>query len=303
MQQPAAPRRARGLSEKQLAYVLVAPALFIIFGIALFPILRTFWISLHFMQAQMPGLARFIGLKNYLTIAADVRFWAALKTTVYFAVVSVGLETVLGLAVALLINREFRGRGIVRAAILVPWAIPTVVSAMMWRWMFNDQYGIVNELLKKVGLITSYHAFLGETSSALWSIVAADVWKTTPFMALLLLAGLQVIPGDLYEAADVDGASKLRQFWHITLPLLRPTLLVALLFRSLDAFRVFDLVFVLTGGGPGNSTETLSVYAYKTLFSFLDFGKGSALAIMVFLCVLLVSFLFIKILGADPQKR
>ncbi|HWI53748.1 MAG TPA: sugar ABC transporter permease [Symbiobacteriaceae bacterium] len=298
-----AARRKRGLSEKQLAYVLVAPALLIIFSIALFPILRTFWISLHFMQAQMPGLARFIGLSNYVTLISDARFWAALKTTVYFAVVSVGLETVLGLAVAMLINREFRGRGLVRAAILVPWAIPTVVSAMMWRWMFNDQYGVVNDLLSKVGLIHGYHAFLGEKSSALWAIIISDVWKTTPFMALLLLAGLQVISSELYEAANVDGASKWRQFWHITLPLLKPAMLVALLFRSLDAFRVFDLVYVLTGGGPGNATETLSVYAYKTLFSFLDFGKGSALAVLVFLLVLLVSFIYIKALGADPQKR
>lgn len=296
-------RSRRGLSEKQLAYLLVAPALLVILGIALFPIMRTFWISLHFMQAQMPGLARFIGLKNYITIFKDVRFWASLKTTLYFTGLSVGLELVLGMAIAMLINREFRGRGLVRAAILVPWAIPTVVSAMMWRWMFNDQYGIVNELLMKVGLIDSYQAFLGEKSSALWSIIVSDVWKTTPFMALLLLAGLQVLPGDVYEAADVDGAGKLRQFWYITLPLLKPTILVALLFRTLDAFRVFDLVFVLTGGGPGNATETLSVYAYKTLFSFLDFGKGSALAVVVFLCVMIVSFIYIKVLGADPQKR
>lgn len=297
-------RSPNGLTEAQLGYLLVAPGLLIISLLAFYPILNTFWLSLHRILLQMPFLGRpFIGLDNYLAIFQEIRFWRALRNTAYFTVVSVAIELVLGLGMALLMHRNFRGRGIVRASVLIPWAIPTAVSAMMWKFIYNDQLGVANALLMKLHIIGSPQAWLGETSTAMFSLIFADVWKTTPFMALLLLAGLQVIPEELYEAARVDGAGVWTRFTRVTLPLLTSTILVALLFRTLDAFRVFDLVWVLTNGGPGNTTETLSVYAYKTLMRYLDFGTGSALAVLTFVCVMLISFFYIKVLDVDTGRR
>lgn len=297
-------RSPNGLTEAQLGYLLVAPGLLIISLLAFYPILNTFWLSLHRILLQMPFLGRpFIGLDNYLAIFQEIRFWRALRNTAYFTVVSVAIELVLGLGMALLMHRNFRGRGIVRASVLIPWAIPTAVSAMMWKFIYNDQLGVANALLMKLHIISSPQAWLGETSTAMFSLIFADVWKTTPFMALLLLAGLQVIPEELYEAARVDGAGVWTRFTRVTLPLLTSTILVALLFRTLDAFRVFDLVWVLTNGGPGNTTETLSVYAYKTLMRYLDFGTGSALAVLTFVCVMLISFFYIKVLDVDTGRR
>ncbi|WP_248928604.1 carbohydrate ABC transporter permease [Paenibacillus hamazuiensis] len=290
--------------ESLLAYVLVAPAMLTIGLFALYPILNTIWLSLHELKLNMPYLGKpFVGFTHYAALSGDVRFWASLWNTLYFTFFSVLLELVLGFAIAILINRSFVGRGIVRAAVLVPWAIPTVVSAMMWKFMFNDQLGVINDLLVKIGILDHYIAWLGSRETALWSIIVTDVWKTTPFMALLILAGLQVIPADIYEAAKVDGATRLQQMIRITVPLVKPAVLVALLFRTLDAFRVFDIVFVMTGGGPANSTETLSMYAQTTLMRYLDFGKGSALSVITFVCVLLISFFYIKVLKVDIEKR
>jgi ABC-type sugar transport system permease subunit len=290
--------------ESLLAYALTAPALLTIGLFALYPILSSVWLSLHEFKLNMPFLGKpFVGLQQYVTLSTDVRFWASLWNTVYFTFFSVLLELIFGFAIAILINRSFRGRGIVRAAVLVPWAIPTVVSALMWKFMFNDQLGVINDIFVKAGILDSYIAWLGSKETALWSIIVTDVWKTTPFMALLILAGLQVIPSDMYEAARVDGANRFQQLVKITIPLVKPAVLVALLFRTLDAFRVFDVVFVMTGGGPANSTETLSMYAQTTLMRYLDFGKGSALSVITFLCVLLISFFYIKILGVNVDKR
>jgi multiple sugar transport system permease protein len=290
--------------EALLAYMLVAPAILTICVFALYPIINTLWLSLHDLKLNMPYLGKpFVGFQHYLTVSTDPRFWASLWNTLYFTFFSVLLELVLGFAIALLVNRSFVGRGIVRASILVPWAIPTVVSAMMWKFMFNDQLGVLNDIFVKVGILDHYIAWLGSKETALWSIIVTDVWKTTPFMALLILAGLQVIPADIYEAAKVDGATRIQQLMRITMPLVKPAVMVALLFRTLDAFRVFDIVFVMTGGGPGNSTETLSMYAQTTLMRYLDFGKGSALAVITFVCVMLISFIYIKLLGVNADKR
>ncbi|WP_124728033.1 carbohydrate ABC transporter permease [Staphylospora marina] len=241
----------------------------------------------------------FVGLGYYVKLIKDKRMWDALENTFVFTVISVSLELILGLAIAIFINRKFFGRGMVRAAVLVPWAIPTVISALMWKFMFDGQNGIVAKWFETIGLVSDMGELLTTKFGSMFAIIFADVWKTTPFMALLLLAGLQTIPRSLYEAADVDGASKLRQFIHITLPMLKSTILVALLFRTLDAFRIFDLVYVLTGGGPANATETISIYAYKTMFAQMNFGEGSALSVVVFLCVALISGVFVKLLGAD----
>jgi ABC-type sugar transport system permease subunit len=279
--------------EQRTGYLLVFPAIIIIAIVSLYPILRTVWLSLHTMQLQFMSETKFIGLENYQFLISDYRFWHSVGNTAFFTVISVGMELVLGILVALLINRPFRGRGLVRASVLIPWAVPTVVAAMMWKFIYDDQLGILNDILFKLGIIDSYQTFLGTESSAMWSMIFADVWKTTPFMALLLLGGLQTIPKDIYESADIDGANKIQQFFSLTLPLLKPTILVALLFRTLDAFRVFDLPWVLTGG----SVESISIYAYQSLFTNLNFGLGSALSFSVFIFVMLISLFYIKVLG------
>lgn len=241
----------------------------------------------------------FIGLKHYKDNFSDPRLWKALWNTTFFTVVSVAVELVLGLAIALLINKAFVGRGLVRATILIPWAIPTAVSALMWKFLYDGQNGIVAKYFETIGLVDRMGDLLTTEAGAMFAVIFADVWKTTPYMALLLLAGLQTIPNSLYEAASIDGATKWQQFTKVTLPLLRSSILVALLFRTLDAFRVFDLIFVLTGGGPANSTETISILAYKVMFSQTNFGSGSALAVIVFLCVAIISMIYIKWLGKD----
>ncbi|PPA69955.1 carbohydrate ABC transporter permease [Jeotgalibacillus proteolyticus] len=243
--------------------------------------------------------SNFIGLKNYSRYLQDGRMWQSLYNTLIFTVVSVGAELILGLAIAILINRTFTGRGIVRASVLIPWAIPTAVAAMMWKFLYDGQTGIVSHYFEQFSLISDASVLLSTATGGMFSVIFADVWKTTPYMALLLLAGLQTIPQGLYEAAEVDGAGKWQQFWKVTLPLLKSAILVALLFRTLDAFRVFDLIFVLTGGGPANATESISIYAYITLFSQQNFGAGSVLSVIVFVSVAIISTLFIKFIGSD----
>lgn len=243
--------------------------------------------------------SNFIGVKNYIHYFQDKRMWQALANTSEFTVISVFFELILGLMIALLINRAFFGRGVVRAAVLIPWAIPTAVSAMMWKYLYDGQSGIIAHYFEKFHLIHSAGDLLTTSFGAMFSIIFTDVWKTTPYMSLLLLAGLQTIPSSLYEAAQVDGANKAQQFFKITLPLLKSSILVALLFRTLDAFRVFDLIYVLTGGGPANSTESITVYAYKTLFSQQNFGAGSVLSVIVFLVVAFISMIYIKFIGSD----
>lgn len=248
-------------------------------------------------------MPNFVGLDNYKYYldTNNKDFWRALGYTFEFTIISVFLELVLGIIIALIINKPFKGRGIVRAAVLVPWAIPTVVCAMMWQFLYNGQYGLMAHIFTSLHLIKNSGVLLTTHSGSTFAIIFSDVWKTSPYMALLILAGLLGIDKSLYEAAAVDGASKVRQFFSITLPLLKPTILVALLFRSLDAFRIFDLVYVLTGGA--NETETISTLAYKTMFSQLEFGKGSTLAVFVFICVAILSILYIKVLGADVMSE
>ncbi|MEB3751864.1 carbohydrate ABC transporter permease [Geobacillus icigianus] len=241
----------------------------------------------------------FVGLKHYKDSFSDMRLWKALWNTTFFTVVSVAIELMFGLGIALLINKAFFGRGLVRATILIPWAIPTAVSALMWKFLYDGQNGIVANYFETIGLVDRMGDLLTTEAGAMFSVIFADVWKTTPYMALLLLAGLQTIPDSLYEAAAIDGATKWQQFTKITLPLLKSSILVALLFRTLDAFRVFDLIYVLTGGGPANSTETISILAYKVMFSQTNFGAGSALAVIVFLCVAIISMIYIRWLGKD----
>jgi multiple sugar transport system permease protein len=267
----------------------VLPALALLSVITVYPVLYVVYLSAH-RKLLIFNISSFIGFENYQFLLRDDRFWNALKNTLYFTGVSVSLELFLGLCIAILLDRPFRGKGLARAVMLIPWAIPTVVSARMWEWMYNTDFGLLNYLL---GIRINW---LGSPFWALNAAIFMDVWKTTPFVAILLIAGLQVIPGEVYQAARVDGAGRWQIFRKITMPLLMPAILIVLLFRTLDAFRVFDAIYVLTGGGPANTTETLSVYAYKVLFQTLQFGYGSTLSIVVFLCVGVMSIVYINLL-------
>jgi multiple sugar transport system permease protein len=278
--------RSRSAS-RATVFSFLAPALLILAAVLLYPGLSVLWLSLH-RRLLIFDISRFVGLDNFAFLIQDSRFWNAFGNTLYFTAVSVAAELLLGLGVAVLLHRAFRGKGLMRTVLLIPWAIPTVVSAKMWEWLYNPDFGLLNYLL---GMRINW---LGSPALALHAAIFMDVWKTTPFVALLLMAGLQTIPRELYQAARIDGATAWMAFRAITLPLLKPVILVVLIFRTLDAFRVFDAVYVLTGGGPANTTETLSIYAYKVLFQTLQFGYGSAIAVTVFFFVGLITLLYVR---------
>lgn len=284
-------KRKRKRPGMAFGVALMAPALAGIFSVSLYPMIRTFGLSTRNTTLGRASDA-FIGGANFQRLIADSQFWNAWVQTLRFTIVSVTAETVLGLVFALVLHQTFRGRGIVRAVVLIPWAIPTVVTSRMFGWLFDGQNGVVNYLLTAAGLTHEYVNFLGSGSTAMWTIILADVWKTTPFMALLILAALQTVPTSVLESARVDGASVLRSFWSVRLPMIAPALLIAALLRSLDAFRVFDLPYVLTGGGPADSTETLSTLAYKQLFAASQIGYGSAFATAMLVSELLLAGLF-----------
>jgi trehalose/maltose transport system permease protein len=271
-------------------FLLVVPMLASLLAVSLYPVLRTIWMAFRNTSLETSSDS-FTGLANARRLAHDAIFWKAWRQTLEFTAITTIAETLLGLVIALALYEKFKGRGLVRAAVLVPWAIPTVVTARMFSWLF-DQGGLVNYLLVKSHLVSQPVNFLGSTTFALPTLMAADIWKTTPFMALLLLAGLQTIPPGLAEAARIDGASPWSYFWRVRLPLLMPTLLVASLLRALDAFRVFDLPYVVTGGGPASSTQTMSTYAYNVLFSGLEIGYGSAIATAMFITEVLIAAVF-----------
>ena len=296
-----------GRSRVRAAWLFLAPTLVVLALVAGWPLLRTIWFSFTDAQLADPSDYGFIGLGNYLErdkgewygLLADPDWWHAVWLTVWFTLVTVSLEAVLGLVVALALNQPFRFRGVLRAAILVPWAIPTVVSAKMWAWMLNDQFGVVNYVLMSLGLISQPVAWTANPDTAIWAVVMVDVWKATPFMALLLLAALQMLPQDCYEAAKVDGIRPLQAFFYITLPLLRPALVVAIIFRALDAMRVFDVIYVLTSNA--RSTMSMSVYARQQLVDFQDVGYGSAASTLLFLITAMLTLTVITLgrLGRD----
>jgi trehalose/maltose transport system permease protein len=265
------------------AWVFLAPTLIALLVVAGRPLFGTFWLS--FTDASLLALdeAQFVGLSNYTTVLSDPDWWTAVWNTVVFSVVSVGLETLFGLGIALVLNSTFPGRGLLRAAVLIPWAVPTVVSAKMWTWMFNDIYGVVNHILVLLGVLEQPVAWLANPATTMAALIFVDVWKTTPFMALLILAGLQMVPKDVYEAAKLDCDSRLKTFFSITLPLIKPTISIAVIFRSLDALRIFDLVYVMAGTTKG--TATMSVYARQRLMEFQEFGSGSAASVLIFLII------------------
>jgi trehalose/maltose transport system permease protein len=307
-------RAASGQSLQQqrqkAAFWFLAPMLIALFCVAAWPLLRTIWFSLTDTTLSNLYGGKWIGFDNYLRVQTlsngtvryrgtlvDPAWWNAVWNTVRFSLVSVLCETVLGLIVALVLNAEFKGRGFVRAAILIPWAIPTIVSAKMWAWMLNDQYGIINDIGLKLGLLSQKVAWTASTDTAMYAVLAVDIWKTTPFMALLCLAGLQMVPRDIYEAAKIDGIHPIKVFFKITLPLIRPALMVAVIFRMLDALRVFDLIYVLTPNSP--ATKTMSVISRENLIDFDKFAYGSAQSTLLFAILAVFVALYIWIGKVD----
>jgi trehalose/maltose transport system permease protein len=275
--------------------MMLLPTLAVVGLVAFWPLVQTVYQSFTDARFNSTTPTHFIGLRNYSDLLADTVFRQAIWVTLKFTVITVVFEFAIGLGIAMVVNSNFKGRGLTRAIMLVPWAMITVVSAQMWKFMFNQTSGVINDMLGKLH-ITDNQAWLAQPNTVLGSMCAVDIWKTTPFVALLLLAGLQVIPGDLYEAANVDGASKIQSFMRITLPLLRPAILVTLIFRTLDALRVFDLPFVLSSIGP--QTQTMAVYNYQNLIPFGDFGYGTTISVAVFLilAVFVVAYVtFLKV--------
>lgn len=283
------------------AWLFLFPMLIVLAAVAGWPLFRTIWFS--FTDANFSNISEYVmvGFDNYLVyddgswygVLADPIWWNAVSNTLFFTVVSVGIETVLGLIIALTLNAQFRGRGWVRAATLIPWAVPTIVSAKMWGWMLHDQFGIINEMLMGIGVISAPLNWTADAHLSMWAVIMVDVWKTTPFMALLTLAALQMLPSDCYEAAKVDGIHPVRVFFKVTLPLILPALMVAIIFRVLDALRVFDLIYVLTSNSA--DTMSMSVYARQQLVEFQDVGYGSAASTMLFLIIafLTISYLYL----------
>jgi multiple sugar transport system permease protein len=292
--------RSYGRTERRFAAVMLVPALVVIAIVAAYPIGYAIWLSLNQYSVRVAGLSRFVGLDNYVNALKSADFWHATFTTFLFTAISVSLELVIGLGMALCMHQAFKGRAILRTVVLVPWAILTVVTAITWRTIFEPDLGLAPVILGKLSLPGANTIWLGQNGYALAVMILADVWKTAPFMALLLLAGLQVIPEDVYEAAKVDGATTWQRFTRITLPLLKPAILVALIFRTLDALRIFDLPFVLTQGA--NGTTTLSILSYNQFSQDRLLGQGSALAVLTFLIVMTVSFVYIRTVGGNIRS-
>ncbi|MFN4192298.1 MAG: carbohydrate ABC transporter permease [Tabrizicola sp.] len=302
---------------QRAAFWFIAPMLAALFFVAAWPLIRTIWFSLTNTALSNLYGGEFIGFDNYLSLRilesgrwiwrgtlVDPAWWNAVWNTVRFAFVSVFFETILGLIVALVLNAEFRGRGLVRAAILIPWAIPTIVSAKMWAWMLNDQFGIINDIMLNLGLISQKIAWTASVDTAMYAVLMVDIWKTTPFMALLILAGLQMVPRDIYEAARLDGINPVKVFFRITLPLIRPALAVAIIFRMLDALRIFDLVYVLTPNSA--ATKTMSVISRENMIDFDKFAYGAAQSTLLFAIIAVFVSLYIWLgkvdLSGESQK-
>jgi multiple sugar transport system permease protein len=289
--------------EARWGYLLLAPALLVIALVALYPLGYTFYLSFQEKIIKLPWLkSGWVGVANYRELLTGARFWQAVVHTVMFTVVSVALELVLGLLAALAIHRARILTGLTRAAVLLPWAIPTVLAAVMWLFLVNPAFGLIPMAMRFLGFSASSQVLLAHPASAWAVIIATDVWKNTPFMTLMLLAGLQLIPADLYEAAAVDGASRWQAFWRITLPLLTPAILVALIFRTAQAFMVFGQIYTLTGGGPGNATETLAFLNYQAILNDMRFGYGAALSVLIFLGSLAFALLYLGTLGLQVQE-
>ncbi|MFO7544190.1 MAG: sugar ABC transporter permease [Trueperaceae bacterium] len=294
---------SRWLDEPQrLAFLLLLPTLVLVFGVLFYPIVHTFVLSLTDTHLARPDSGAFVGLGNFLDAARDPEFRAAMGRTFYFALVTVPVEVFLGLLIALLLNQPFRGRSFVRGLIILPWALPYVVNGVMWKWIFNANYGALNAALTQIGIIDRYQVWLGDPSTALNFVIFASIWKETPVAVILLLAALQGIPSELYEAARVDGANAFQRVRAVTLPLLRPVIAVTMVVKTVWALKEFDLIYVMTGGGPANATNVATFYTYLTTFKFLKFGYGAALAIIIVLFALVIAYFYVRMISPASAR-
>jgi len=301
-----APISERARAERKLGWMLCAPAAFVMLAVTGYPILSAIWLSLQKSDLRFPDQSKFIGLDNYATVLSSKLWWTDVRHTLVLTVVSVAIELVLGMLLALAMHRAIFGRGLIRTAALIPYGIVTVVAAFAWRLAFSGaDGGFMPGVLRSLGLLGPETDPLAQTSTFSTYVVTilAEVWKTTPFMALLLLAGLALVSDELHEAAKVDGATTWQRFWRITIPLMKPAILVALLFRTLDAFRIFDTVYVLSNNGANRSVETVSVLGYNTLLSRLNLGLGSAVSVLIFLSVVIIAGLFVKGFGTNLAQQ
>ncbi|MDA8238124.1 MAG: sugar ABC transporter permease [Chloroflexi bacterium] len=295
----AARRRLRpaAVSEAWVAGAFVTPAALVILLVVAYPLVRALWLSLHEVVLTRPGEEPFIGLASYAHELANPDFWAAVGRSLSFTIASTALELVLGVGLALLMDQPLRFRWLLRSLVILPWALPTIVNALMWRWIDNAEYGALNALLLQAGIIDSYQQWLSNPATAMWMVILADVWKMTPLVAILVLAALQGISREQIEAARVDGAGPVSTFRYVVLPLLTPTLLIVLVLRTMEAFKVFDIIWIMTNGGPANETQTIAIYAYQTAYRAFDFGRGAALGYLIALAIMLLAAIYLRLLG------
>jgi len=275
--------------------IAVLPAALLLAVVVALPIARVVFLSFTRTELEHGVTLHPAGFEPFVRLWQDGRWWTSLGNTAVFTGSSLVAEMVLGVAIALLLQRRFRGRGVLRALVMLPWALPTAVMALAWAWIFNDSFGVANDLLQRLGILHGPLAWLGHRGTAMAAMVIADVWKTTPFVALIVLAGLQSIPEQVIEAARIDGLGAWQRFRRVTLPLVAPSLIVALAFRMVQAYGAFDLVYVMTGGGPGGSTETVSLYAFQNYFRYLDFGYGSAIAVQGALIAIVLVLIVVRL--------
>jgi multiple sugar transport system permease protein len=288
--------RGTDTREVRFAIALLLPAAVVVFGVVLYPVGRTLVLSLFGVDSAMPGHYPFVGLRNYAKAFTDPSFYPVLWHTGYFTLVSTALELALGIGVAMVLNAPLKARWLWRSIVVLPWALPTIVDGALWRWIYNGQYGALNGLLSTLNISHTDHQWLGSPFLALNMVIVADVWKNTSIVAFFVLAGLQTIPHELYEAARMDGAGPVRSFLRVTLPLLVPSIAVVLVLRTIEAFKVFDIIYVMTGGGPASGTQTVAFYTYQQAFSNQLFGYGSALAYLIALAVFALAMVYLRIL-------
>ncbi len=290
-------RRSRPWPESWVAAAFIAPAALVILLVVVVPLARAAWMSVFDISLVRPGDEPFVGLGNYIEQLTSGDFWAATWRALFFTVVSTALELAIGLGLALLMDQPLRFRWLLRGIIILPWALPTIVNALMWRWIDNAEYGALNALLTQLGITHDYKVWLSNSDIAMWMVIVADVWKMTPLVALLLLAALQSVDRELVEVAKVDGASSFQAFRHILAPLIAPVILIVLVLRTMEAFKVFDVVWIMTGGGPANATQTIAIYAYQTAYQGYDFGRGAALGYLIALFIMLLAAVYLRLLG------
>lgn len=284
------------MTRKQMGYLFIIPTMFLFMTLAVFPVLKTLYLSFFEYRLQFGEVKEFIGIRNYIKMFTTERFYTSFRFTMLFTVLTVTVEVGLGLLFAQFMNMDFKGKALLRIVVLIPWAIPTIVSGFIWRFMVNDQYGVINQILRYTGCIDSFIPWLSRSGTASAVLVFADVWKTAPYVSLLVLAGLQNIQRSLLEAASIDGAGKLKTYWYITLPALKPVLATAALFRLIQSFKVYTIIVALTNGGPANSTESLTLYTLRTYFDAGNYGYGSALASFTFVVSVVIALMFLSVI-------